>query len=78
MSETYRIKPLVWADAGVVGLRAKTMFGRCIVRDWGNGLIVFDGPGGSDYSEHKTIESAKAAAESWYRSKLLEALEEVK
>lgn len=68
----------MWVDCGVVGLRAKTMFGRCIVRDLGKGCVVFDGPGGDDYSEHKTIEAAKAAAEAWHRQKLLEALEEVK
>ena len=80
MSETYRIKPLVWRDGKSSSIYEDSIAFLHVVTvgvesyEWWASTCRFS----AHARPANSLESAKAAAESWYRSKLLEALEEVK
>lgn len=78
--KTYRIRPLVWVNVMPHRLRATVSDGEYV------DLYIYeysDGTWGVEaYDEHigpaATLDEAKVAAESFYRERLTEALEEVK
>lgn len=76
--KTYTIKPLVWEHDQAGGWwSARTSFGNLYAWYRGNTWQIhfsFDYISGG----HETLEAAQAAAESWYRERIEQALEVVK
>jgi len=74
---TYRVKRLVWKDGPyLVGFHADTPLGRITVARQAS-QYWWTYSGASALYPEKDIDAAKLAAEQWYLSRLLEALEPV-
>jgi len=74
---TYRVKRLVWEETLLENFVAPSLFGDVWIEAALNGEWFVCLPGAGVRSPFDDAEAAKLAAESWYRARLLEALEPV-
>jgi hypothetical protein len=70
-----KIKPLVWEWEGNGSCYARTIVGNIYIDGVTEMWCLI--AGGSVIGDFATLELAQAAAEEWYRAKMMEGLEEV-